>query len=1010
MGNAMAADHREPLVHSELALAYELRWRRDGKPTDLDNAIRCWRFVLDRAPSPYAAACHCDLVHERSELLPGDPRVLDEAVVLLERVLDGRFEGHPDLGLAWHALGRAHQRQAGLLKLPDRLDAALDCFDRALRFGVPDGDCRLNLHLDRVLLLNDAVVTLPGSRVRVLEEADEILIAAGAAGEGSDAASSALRTRLAGHLAALIILLDVEHIIPLTKWHIRPTVWNMVALMMGYMRDTAGVSAYGDALAAQLVQFLDEDDLSNWERGTLEGILAQLLHTQATRRGDLHGRQRAREMLRDVGSTDPAMALFGTVHNATYHAELGDLDRFRELARKAEQDFAALPDMTRMRLAPLVDSLRAVSAILGGPDNEEAGRETPGDLPDSLTPWEAQRALVAAQKRYGRYLIHPDPAELRAYGQFLAHLVRSTSADAERFAALEQAGNVWLVLATIDRADPTAARTASTYFEQALAIAGGPRNPHWAGLAIGLGESLRLVSPAHHARARELGRSGLHALALNVFLQAGTDYAMQAARRGSDLAARVAGWCLADGAYEELLSVLDASRGLVLAAATTSREVARRLDDIGRASLADEWRRTSGYGRDLFTAAPMRVTGESGVSDDLRTLVIRALYASGPDTVSVSEVQRALDTLEADALVYLMPSGDAVIIPAHGDLEAIALPDLAVPPEAVGTEVVVHRWAAASSRLRDLQPLSAQGGRSALDDICAWAWNACVGRLVERARARRSDRPARMVLIPMGALGLVPWHAAFTTGGDGHRRYAVEDIAFSYTISARVLCTSARHPIRPVESAIVIGNPEGDLPFAGVEAAAVHKTFYPDGTYLERSATPTRVLEWLANATGPSLLHLACHATTDPRFPADAHLVLADRAALAARDLIEACRVAALPIDRVFLAACATNVVGVHHDEAFSLATAFLAAGAHTVFGTLWPVRDEETSLFMYMVHHYLNVDGCIPSDALHLAQRWMLDPQRQPPPGMPAELAAHCGSDALARPTAWAGFTHLGR
>lgn len=110
--------------------------------------------------------------------------------------------------------------------------------------------------------------------------------------------------------------------------------------------------------------------------------------------------------------------------------------------------------------------------------------------------------------------------------------------------------------------------------------------------------------------------------------------------------------------------------------------------------------------------------------------------------------------------------------------------------------------------------------------------------------------------------------------------------------------------------------------------------------------------------------------------------MLAGRATLAARDLIEACRVAALPIDRVFLAACATNAVGNHHDEAFSLAAAFLEAGVHTVFGTLWPVRDEETSLFMCLVHHHLNVDGCAPSEALHRAQRWMLDPRGNRLPG----------------------------
>jgi CHAT domain-containing protein len=115
-------------------------------------------------------------------------------------------------------------------------------------------------------------------------------------------------------------------------------------------------------------------------------------------------------------------------------------------------------------------------------------------------------------------------------------------------------------------------------------------------------------------------------------------------------------------------------------------------------------------------------------------------------------------------------------------------------------------------------------------------------------------------------------------------------------------------------------------------------------------------------------------------------------------------------MERVFLAACTTGVTGADHDEVFSLSTAFLAAGARTVFGSLWPVPDAETSVLMFMVHHYLNAESCAPADALHRAQRWMLDPWRRPPPRMPAELAVHCGHPELADPVAWAAFTHMGR
>jgi CHAT domain-containing protein len=73
---------------------------------------------------------------------------------------------------------------------------------------------------------------------------------------------------------------------------------------------------------------------------------------------------------------------------------------------------------------------------------------------------------------------------------------------------------------------------------------------------------------------------------------------------------------------------------------------------------------------------------------------------------------------------------------------------------------------------------------------------------------------------------------------------------------------------------------------------------------------------------------------------------------------LDASRLAALEIDTVYLAACTTHVGGRDYDEVLSLAIALLAAGARTVFGSLWRVPDEATSLLMYLVHHHVTIDG----------------------------------------------------
>jgi CHAT domain-containing protein len=213
---------------------------------------------------------------------------------------------------------------------------------------------------------------------------------------------------------------------------------------------------------------------------------------------------------------------------------------------------------------------------------------------------------------------------------------------------------------------------------------------------------------------------------------------------------------------------------------------------------------------------------------------------------------------------------------------------------------------------------------------------------------------------------------------------------------------------------LIVGNPTGDLPAAGDEALAVHRRFYSEGTYFgvpgEIAGSPDDVLDWLtARPAGRAVLHLACHAVADPARPADARLVLAG-GDLSVRLLLDRSRQSALRVDQVFLAACSTGAVSDDYDEALSLATSFLAAGARTVIGSLWPVPDDATALLMYLVHHYLRDAGCDPATALHRAQLWMLDPGRTLPAGTPEWLVRrHRAAGAVPDPSAWAGFIHLG-
>src|SRR6185369_5016731 len=90
--------------------------------------------------------------------------------------------------------------------------------------------------------------------------------------------------------------------------------------------------------------------------------------------------------------------------------------------------------------------------------------------------------------------------------------------------------------------------------------------------------------------------------------------------------------------------------------------------------------------------------------------------------------------------------------------------------------------------------------------------------------------------------------------------------------------------------------------------------------------------------------------------PVDSYLELSGNR-LRVRDILEQARLR--PMDAagglIVLAACASDLTGHAHDEALTLATAFLAAGATGVVGARWEVDDIPTAIFMIMFHHYLN-------------------------------------------------------
>jgi CHAT domain-containing protein len=115
-------------------------------------------------------------------------------------------------------------------------------------------------------------------------------------------------------------------------------------------------------------------------------------------------------------------------------------------------------------------------------------------------------------------------------------------------------------------------------------------------------------------------------------------------------------------------------------------------------------------------------------------------------------------------------------------------------------------------------------------------------------------------------------------------------------------------------------------------------------------------------------------------------------------------------VDLAVLAACHTGLAITGYDEAYSLGTAFLAAGVRSVLSTQWAIPDEETSVLMFMFHHFLHSAHLPAWAALREAQRWMLNPRRIIPDDMPRPLRERLKPEKLAGVVAWAAFVHWGR
>ncbi|MEV6344824.1 CHAT domain-containing protein [Actinoplanes sp. NPDC051851] len=991
-----------------LAMAYHARWDADRTHfDDADRAIGLWREVLGVAPDDPGAAYFCGtLLTYRAERTRA-PEDIAEAE-RLAAIATGAFDDAD----SWYLSGWIHLVGATATGDADGLAEALRRFATASSRD-PEGDMRCQIVREQLRtafgLYHEGRLT--PERFRVYADRGRELL------DDPGDVSVPMQTLLAGTVAMVEIgtavredrahdftlvrdLVDRYRDVELPDPHLRAELDAARSQLDGI----AGTEGDLDRGVSAAGRFAASDRFSDGRRANLTESLALARANRAVLEGDLAALAEAVAQLR--AAADPAMRSLATIIEAAGESKRiasgGDEAAAKAVLEKALDGLPA-DDQVPVTMRGLLAGL-----LGGGAPVADGGAPT--------SPLDAAGRLGALLAEVRDAAGRGDLVALRRLAVVSAEILEHIPEDypALRITACDNAGVAELEVARRDRADHGAAERATGHLAAACALAGGPHHALWPQLAVEHGMSLRYGAKPDLAGSRAAGRSGLLAYTWAAMIQADTGRALESAVWVARHVRTVAGWCVSDlaggvaradgsdrAAGADLVAVLDAGRGLALHAATASRSMPDRLAGAGHPELAAAWRANGGAG-----GAP---------DDNLRVRALHALTAGSEvfGTPEPDEIRHALTATGSDALVYLVPAGEAcagmaVVVPVAGPVAVLPLPDLdpGQVPMLRGSASVVRDPGPSSSVARDLGPDHGDDGDGALDRVCRWAWRACMKALVEYAGGWRLRRPARLVLVPTGMLGRVPWHAARHDDHTG-RHYAIERLVVSYHVSARMFCATAGRPLRPPRSALIVGDSASTppLPYAVAEARAVHRDFHPGGTLLDR-ATPADVLDWIATpGRGPSLLHLACHGHVDPARPAEARLALAGGDLPVLRLLADA-RSAGLDLDRVVLSACSTGAVGSQHDEAVSLATAFLAGGAHTVFGSLWPVPDPDTARLMYALHHHLTVSGHPPADALRLAQLAMLDPAGAGLPEMPPELAtAGGGTDH-----AWAAFVHLGR
>lgn len=644
----------------------------------------------------------------------------------------------------------------------------------------------------------------------------------------------------------------------------------------------------------------------------------------ATARGDLPlalaRYHEADAILTDLGISDP----MGLLHRA--HGLLGArlVEEARQAAEAAVRGFEAEGAEARLVEARLyLADVRLAAGDPAGARQEVA----------------AARALMAGQRRPA-FAPLADYADLRArlagepLRRGMLRMARSAADRLHRTGWTLESADARLAAARVAAAvgDVDAAR--SELDEAAWARR---RGPAWLQIAAWHAEAATRLASGDTRGARAALRAGLRRVDRHQATLGASDMRARASELGAALAALGLRLAVESGRLPAIFDWAERSRANALDLRPTrppgDERLAAAMGEL-RAAAAQAGRPgPPGADADRLHRRQHRLEAE--VTSLLR-------HAVGGDTLigptpQLAGVRRRLD---GTVLVeYLESEGRLFALVVTSTRARLVRLGDAAPDDSTADQLRL-------TALRVARPASSASAKAAAANLFESRAAELDAALLAPLRPHIGMR--RVVVVPTGALHIVPWAALPTLAG---RPVTVAPSAALWLRAGR------RRRSGPV---VLAAGPGLDHAAAEVTAVA---PLYPGAVVLTgREATADAVL---AAMDGSRLVHLAVHG----RFRADNPLFSALVAHGGNVHMCDIERLARAP-DVVVLSACEAALAGrFAGDELMGLAAAFLGLGTRTVVASTLPVSDRDTRRLMVRFHELLATDR-EPAVALAAAQQ----------------------------------------